>query len=87
MKGINGIMKGQEDLAAFPVIPSTLLTLEGDSRDAVYPLLIIQGDSMEIDKELEALSDTYNAALDNALAEGLLTEEEIKPEGFDYLTR
>lgn len=87
MKGINGIMKGQEDLAAFPVIPSTLLTLEGDSRDAVYPLLIIQGDSMDIDKELEALSDTYNAALDNALAEGLLTEEEIKPEGFDYRTR
>ena len=87
MKGVNGLNEGQDQLAAFPVTPSNYLTLEGDSRDVVYPLLVIQGDAMDIDAELAALSETYNAALDNAIAEGLLDPADLQPEGFDYYTR
>lgn len=87
LKGMKGIMEGEDQLSAFPVIPSTVLTLEGDDRNAVYPLIVIQGDSMDVEGELNKLSDTYNAALDKALAEGILTGEGIKPAGFDYFTR
>ena len=87
LKGMKGIMEGQDQLSGFSVIPSTVLTLEGDDRNAVYPLIVIQGDTMDVDGELQKLSDTYNAALDKAVAGGILTAEEIKPAGFDYFTR
>lgn len=87
MRGVTGLNQDQDQLAAFSVTPSTLLTLEGDSRDVIYPLLIIQGSELDLDAELAALSETYNNALEEALAEGLLTEEQIKPEGFSYFTR
>ncbi|HIW20917.1 MAG TPA: extracellular solute-binding protein, partial [Candidatus Dorea intestinavium] len=86
LKGMSGIID-EENLAAFPVTPHTVLTLEGDSRDKVYPTLIIDGDSAEMDTELKKLSETYNNALQKALDEGLLKEEDIKPAGFDYYTR
>lgn len=87
LKGMKGIMEGEDQLSAFPVIPSTLLTLEGDDRNSVYPLLVIQGDSMDIDAEMQKLSDTYNAALEKAVSQGTLKESDIKPDGFDYYTR
>lgn len=86
IKGVKGVTEDQEELSLFEVTPHSLLTLEGDDRDSVYPLLIINQD-VDIDKELQKLTETYNAALDNAIAEGLLTEEQVKPEGFDYYTR
>lgn len=87
MRGVNGLNQDQDKLAAFPVTPSTLLTLEGDSRDVVYPMLVIQGAYMDLDAELDALSETYNAALEQAIADGLLTQEQLQPEGFSYYTR
>lgn len=87
LKGSQGLSKDTENLSSFTVTPHSVLTLEGDSRDTVYPLLIIQGSSMDMDAELQKLSDTYNAALETAVAEGLLNESDLKPEGFDYYTR
>lgn len=87
LKGIKGASKDTENLSSFTVTPHSALTLEGDSRDTAYPLLIIQGDSSKMDGELMKLSDTYNAALKNAVNEGLLKESDLKPEGFDYYTR
>lgn len=87
LKGMVGATQEEDKLSAFSVTPHSVLTLEGDSRDVVYPLLVIQGDSMDIDEELNKLSETYNAALDKAIADGLLNEADLKPEGFDYYTR
>jgi multiple sugar transport system substrate-binding protein len=86
IKGIKGVAEGQSELSLFEVTPHSVLTLEGESRDDVYPLLIINSD-MDIDAELEKLSATYNSALENAVAEGILSEEDLKPAGFDYYTR
>lgn len=87
LKGIKGLSMDTENLSSFTVTPHSALTLEGDSRDTVYPLLIIQGSSMDMDAELDKLSETYNSALENAVSEGLLEEKDLKPEGFDYYTR
>lgn len=87
LKGIYGLNTDTENLSSFVVTPHSSLTLEGDSRDTVYPMLIIQGDSMDMDAELQKLSDTYNAALEKAVGEGVLDEKDLKPEGFDYYTR
>ena len=87
MKGVKGVMEDVDNLSRFPIIPNSVLTLEGDSRDVVYPLLILQSGSMDIDAELQKLTDTYNSALKNAVAEGLLNEADLKPEGFNYYTR
>ena len=51
----------------------------------VYPILVIEG--KDIEKELQKLSDSYNAALDKAIEQGVLDESDLKPEGFDYYTR
>jgi len=87
LRGIAGLNTDTENLSSFAVTPHSVLTLEGDSRDTIYPLLIIQGSSMDIDTELQKLSDTYNIALKKAIAEGLLNEEDLKPEDFSYYTR
>lgn len=87
LKGMKGILEGEDQLSAFAVTPHTSLTLEGDDRNAVYPLIVIQGDTMNVDNELKKLSDTYNAALDKALQEKLLNASDIKPDGFDYYKR
>lgn len=87
LKGAKGVTEDTENLSLFPVTPHSVLTLEGDNRDDIYPLLILQSDSMNIDAELQKLTETYNAALENAVAEGLLEEKDLKPEGFDYYTR
>lgn len=87
MKGSKSLLEGTEELSAFTVTPHSVLTLEGDSRDSIYPLLILQRSEMDIDAELNKLSETYNNALENAIAEGLLDEADLKPEGFDYYTR
>ena len=42
---------------------------------------------MDIDAEMQKLSDTYNAALEKAVSQGTLKESDIKPDGFDYYTR
>ncbi|RHP29074.1 ABC transporter substrate-binding protein [Lachnotalea sp. AF33-28] len=83
-KGMSGI-KDMENLSSFPVVPSQKITLEGDSREVVYPILVIEG--KDIEKELQKLSDSYNAALDKAIEQGVLDESDLKPEGFDYYTR
>lgn len=87
LKGSVGLTTGTEELSSFVVTPHTMLTLEGDDRDTVYPLLIINSEEVDIDAELSKLSETYNSALSNALDEGLLEEADLKPEGFDYYTR
>ena len=69
------------------MIPHTMLTLEGDDRDTVYPLLIINSEEVDLDAELSKLSETYNSALSNVIDEGILQEADLKPEGFDYYTR
>lgn len=84
-KGIKGFTQGVNDMAAFSVTPHSYLTLEGDNRDVVYPMLIITGENIE--QELNKLSETYNAALDAAIEEGKLSEEMINPEGFSYYNR
>lgn len=85
MKGVTGLLQGQNELASFPVIPSQMLTLEGDSRESVYPMLIIG--NIDMDSELQKLSDTYNKALEVAIAEGTLSQSDLTPDGFDYMTR
>ena len=87
LKGIYGLNTDTENLSSFIVTPHSVLTLEGDGRDIIFPMLIIQGESMDIDAELQKLSDTYNAALEKAVEEGLLNIQDLKPEGFDYFTR
>lgn len=85
MKGMTGILEDMDNLSSFPVVPSNVLTLEGDSRETVYPLLIIEGN--DIEGQLNKLSETYNNALEQAVAAGILKEEDLKPAGFDYYTR
>lgn len=87
LKGSVGLTTGTEELSSFVVTPHTMLTLEGDDRDTVYPLLIINSGEVDLDDELSKLSETYNSALSNAIDEGLLEEADLKPEGFDYYTR
>lgn len=87
LKGMVGATQEEDKLSSFPINPHLALTLEGDGREAVYPLLVIQGDSMNIDEELSKLSDTYNKALDKAVEEGVFTQEQLKPANFDYYTR
>lgn len=87
LKGINGATVDNENLSAFPQRPHTVLTLEGDSRDVVYPILVIQGDKVDIDKELDELTERYNKALDDAIDEGLLNPDDLIIDGFDYYTR
>lgn len=85
MRGMGGILLENDRLSSFPVVPSQVITLEGDNRETVYPLLVIEGG--DIGGELNKLSETYNKALDQAIAEGLLNEADLKPNGFDYYTR
>lgn len=85
MKGVTGLLQEQDQLASFPVIPSQMLTLEGDSRESVYPILIIGNSDM--DSELQKLSATYNKALEVAITDGTLTQSDLTPDGFDYMTR
>lgn len=87
LKGSVGLTTGTEELSAFKITPHTYLTLEGDNRDTVYPLLVINSDEVDIDAELAALTERYNSALESAVEEGILNEEDLKPEGFDYYTR
>ena len=87
LKGSAGLSKDTENLSSFTVTPHTALTLEGDDRDTVYPILIIQGDQVDIDAELEKLSETYNNALEKAIEEGILDKADLKPDNFDYYTR
>lgn len=84
-RGIKGFTTGITDMAAFSVTPHSYLTLEGDNRDSVYPLLIITGENLE--QELAKLSDTYNKALAVAIEEGKINEEDLSPAGFDYYNR
>ena len=43
-----------------------------------------QGD---LDAALADLTERYNAALDKAVADGLLSQDDLAPAGFDYYTR
>jgi multiple sugar transport system substrate-binding protein len=85
MKGITGALQEMENLSSFAVVPSKVLTLEGDDRNAVYPLLVMDGSNMEA--QLNKLTETYNKALSQAIADGLLKEADLKPAGFSYYTR
>lgn len=81
-----------ENHAAFPVEPHKFIVLEGDDRKAVMDDLYaraIDGEdvSAALDTALADLNTRYNAALAEAVADGLLLEEEIKPEGFDWYNR
>lgn len=87
LKGSAGLSEDTENLSSFTLTPHTALTLEGDDRDTVYPILIIQGGQVDLDAELEKLSATYNKALEKAIQEGLLNKEDLKPAKFDYYTR
>lgn len=76
--------------AVFPVEPHKFITLEGEDRNTVFNRLIanaFDGDRSGIDEAIEDLNTRYNAALEKALADGALTEEQVKPEGFDYFNR
>ncbi len=87
LKGSVGLTTGTENLSSFVVTPHSVLTLEGDDRNTVYPLLVINSGEVNMDEELSKLSERYNSALEKAVAEGLLKQEDLKPEGFDYYTR
>ena len=84
-RGVKGITQDVENLSAFHITPHTYLTLEGDNRDSIYPLLIIEGKNIE--EQLQKLSDTYNKALEVAVQEGKLKPEDLAPSGYDYYTR
>ena len=75
--------------SAFAIEPFKFIQLEGDNSETVFGnqfTLAIDGKG-DIDAAIEDLTNRYNAALDKALESGALTQEEIKPEGFDYYTR
>ena len=75
--------------SAFPVEPQKFITLEGDNRDTVLNnqfALAIDGQG-DLDAALADLTERYNAALDKAVADGILSQDDLAPAGFDYYTR
>lgn len=75
--------------SAFSVEPQKFITLEGDNRDTVLNnqfALAIDGQG-DLDAALADLTERYNAALDKAVADGLLSQDDLAPAGFDYYTR
>lgn len=83
-------MSNVSNNACFKIEPHRIISLEGDNRDAVLNTLFVaalDGANPDVDAALNDLTERYNAALDRAVADGLLTQEDIKPEGFDYFTR
>lgn len=85
-------LKNMNDVSnnsAFAIEPFKFIQLEGDNSETVFGnqfTLAIEGKG-DIDAAIDDLTNRYNAALDKALESGALTQEEIKPEGFDYYTR
>ncbi len=79
-----------DDIAPLPVQIETLIAVEGDDRNKTFTnlyLKILAGDNVDLDKELNALNDRYNAALDKALEEGKVKESDIKIDGFTLADR
>ena len=71
------------DYAPVEPVKGAVEAVNADERVKVQ--LVGQVDVIE--KELQKLSDSYNAALDKAIEQGVLDESDLKPEGFDYYTR
>jgi multiple sugar transport system substrate-binding protein len=72
-----------ENSKPFPLQAHSFLTrLEGEKYEKVYQQIV--AGEIDIDNGLKDLSKRYNAALDKAIAEGLLAEEDIRIQDFDY---
>lgn len=76
--------------ACFTLEPHKFITLEGDTRDKVLNKLfteILAGEKVDFDAAMDDLTTRYNAALDKALADGVLLPEDVAPAGFNYFNR
>ena len=86
-------LPGTNDIAnnsCFKVEPHRHISLEGDSRDTVLNQLFtsaVDGASDDWAATFEDLTTRYNAAVEKALENGDLVQEDLTPEGFDYFTR
>ena len=68
------------DYAPYSIEPNTIITLTGDNRDIVLNEALVNafaGDNIDFDRLLDDLTKRYNEALDIALSEGKIKQEEL----------
>lgn len=79
-----------DDLAPMPQLVHYVLSLEGDNRNKVFTSLflkMVNGQEVNLEKEIEVLNDRYNDALEEAVADGFISESDIKLPNFELENR
>lgn len=79
-----------DDLAPMPQLVHYVLSLEGDNRDKVFTSIFLRrvnGEQVDMEKEIKRLNDRYNSALEKAIKENFITREDIKIPGFKLENR
>lgn len=79
-----------DDLAPLPQLVHYVLSLEGDNRDKVFTSLflrLVNGDSLNVKREVERLNKRYNKALEEAIEDGFIAKEDIEIPGFKLENR
>ena len=79
-KYVEGFLPNETDGMWPAVVPS--LALQGDNRTVVFTRLIAE-ESVDIDAELQDLTDRTNAAFNKAIEDGDFAKEDYVIEGFD----